>query len=103
EDTSLKERTTRANQLYWQYCQKYGRDKVKAVYVSIHYNAIDAKFDGPGKDPEGFSVHIHPGHRNKDAGRLAKCISNQLADGTKQKNRGIVEQDLHITRETAMP
>ncbi len=103
EDTSLKERTTRANQLYWQYCQRYGRENVRAVYVSIHFNAVDGKFDGPGKDPEGFSVHIQPGHRNKAAGKLAKFILDQLSKGTKQKNRGIVEQNLHITRETAMP
>src|SRR5690606_32698781 len=50
-DTPLKQRTDLAN--------KHKAD----IYVSIHYNAFDGKFDGEGKDPEGISVHIYPGTR----------------------------------------
>jgi N-acetylmuramoyl-L-alanine amidase len=102
-DTSLKARTDFANKTYWQYCSKYGKDNVVAIYVSIHFNALDSKFDGVGKDPSGFSVHIYKGQTNKKSGDLARCIIDELKNGTKQINRGIVEQDLHVTRETVFP
>ena len=90
-DTPLATRTNAAN--------KAGVD----LFISIHYNALDGKFDGDGKDPEGFSAHIYPGNRNKVSGKFAAVALKHLAEGTKQKNRGIVEQNLHITRETKMP
>lgn len=98
-DVSLIERTKYANQIYWQYCQKYGEENVEAIYVSIHFNALDGTFEG--SNPSGFSVHIDPGSVK---GRvLAQCILNELRQGTKQISRGIVEQNLHVTRETVMP
>ena len=48
------------------------------VYVSIHYNALDGKFDG--NDPEGLSVHIYPGSKN--GRRLAECVLEFLKQGT---------------------
>lgn len=90
-DTPLKSRTDDAN--------KAGAD----LYNSLHFNASDGKFDGDAKDPSGFSAHIYKGNRNKPAGRFATIALKHLAQGTSQKNRGIVEQDLHITRETKMP
>ena len=90
-DIPLKSRTDDAN-------------KTKAnLYTSIHFNASDGKFDGDSKDPSGFSAHIYPGSRNKPAGQFATIALKYLSQGTAQKNRGIVEQDLHITRETKMP
>lgn len=103
EDIPLKTRTDAANKLYYQYCKQYGTQNVVCVYVSVHFNASDGKFDGDAADPSGFSVHIQPGHRAKSAGQLAQAINDQLKAGTTQKNRGIVEQDLFVTRETAMP
>jgi N-acetylmuramoyl-L-alanine amidase len=103
KDTPLRERTDFANKIYYQYCSKYGTKNVVAIYVSIHFNALDGKFDGEGKDPSGFSVHIYEGQKNKNSGKLAKYVLDELAKGTKQVNRGIVEQNLHITRETVMP
>lgn len=100
-DVPLRERTDYANRIYKQYCDKYGKVNVVAIYVSIHFNALDGKFDGPGKDPEGFSVHIDPG--SVGGRKLAQCILDELKAGTVQKNRGIVEQNLHITRESHMP
>jgi N-acetylmuramoyl-L-alanine amidase len=100
-DTPLKERTDFANKIYWQYCSKYGKTNVVAIYVSIHFNAVDGVFNG--NDPSGFSVHIYKGQKGKEAGRLAQCIIDELKNGTKQVNRGIVEQDLAITRDTVMP
>jgi N-acetylmuramoyl-L-alanine amidase len=101
DDTSLRDRVDYANKIYWQYCSKYGAANVKAVFISIHYNAFDGKFDS--RDPKGHSVHIYPGHRHKDAGKLADNIGKHLRGGTPQQWRGIVEQDLYITRETVMP
>lgn len=103
DDVLLKARTDYANKIYWQYCSKYGKDNVVTIYVSIHFNALDGKFDGEAKDPSGFSVHIYTGQRNKASGKLAQCILDELKEGTKQISRGIVEQNLHVVRETVMP
>ena len=88
-DTPLKLRVDRAN--------SHNVD----IYVSVHYNAIDGKFDGDSKDPSGHSVHIYP--KSKESRKLAEKILKHLRGGTKQKNRGIVEQNLYETRETKMP
>lgn len=87
DDVPLKTRTDRANA--WK----------ADLYVSIHYNALDGKFDG--NDPEGHSIHIQPG--SVQSRKAAQCILKYLVQGTAQKNRGIVEQNLHVTRETKMP
>lgn len=101
EDTPLKARTDYANKVYKEYCAKYGKENVVAVYLSIHYNAFDGKFDGEGKDPEGLSVHIYPG--SKLGKRLAECVIKYLKQGTAQKVRGIIENNFHVLRETVMP
>lgn len=101
EDVPLDKRTDYANKIYWQYCSKYGRENVVAIYISIHFNAFDGAFDG--RNPSGFSVHIYPGNRNKEAGRLAECVINELKNGTKQINRGIEEDNFHVLRESVMP
>jgi N-acetylmuramoyl-L-alanine amidase len=98
-DTPLKERTEYANKIYWQYCAKYGTANVVAVFISIHFNAFDGTFSG--KNPSGFSVHIHPG--SASGRKLGEAILNELRNGTKQVNRGIVEQNLWVTSKTAMP
>jgi N-acetylmuramoyl-L-alanine amidase len=85
-DTSLSARTNLANS-----------NKADA-YISIHYNAFDGKFDA--YDPEGLSVHIYPG--SKEGRKLAECILKYLKEGTPQKNRGIVENNFHVLRETKM-
>jgi N-acetylmuramoyl-L-alanine amidase len=84
-DTPLTMRTNLANSM--------GAD----ILVSNHFNAMDDKFDGPGKDPEGMSIHIYPGAKN--GRKLAEHVAKYLKQGTKQKYRGIVEQNLHMTRE----
>ncbi|MGD6956458.1 N-acetylmuramoyl-L-alanine amidase family protein [Rossellomorea aquimaris] len=84
-DTPLTMRTNLANSM--------GAD----ILVSNHFNALDGEFDGPGKDPEGMSIHIYPGAKN--GRKLAEHVAKYLKQGTKQKYRGIVEQNLHMTRE----
>ena len=86
-DTPLSTRTNLAN------------SKNADAYISIHYNAFDGKFDD--YDPEGLSVHIYPS--SKEGRKLAECVIKYLKQGTPQKNRGIVENNFHVLRETKMP
>jgi N-acetylmuramoyl-L-alanine amidase len=85
EDTPLKERTNLANSM--------GADAL----ISNHFNAFDGKFDSPGKDPEGHSLHIYFNDVNDK--KLAESIAKYLKQGKKQVYRGIIEQNLHMTRE----
>ncbi|MHC8523988.1 N-acetylmuramoyl-L-alanine amidase family protein [Rossellomorea sp. H39__3] len=84
-DTPLSARTNLAN--------AKGADAL----VSNHFNALKDYFDGSGKDPEGMSIHIYPGAKN--GRKLAEHVAKYLKQGTEQKYRGIVEQNLHMTRE----
>lgn len=84
-DTPLSARTALAN--------AKGAD----VLISNHFNALKDYFKGDGKDPEGMSIHIYPGAKN--GRKLAECVGKYLKQGTEQKYRGIVEQNLHMTRE----
>jgi N-acetylmuramoyl-L-alanine amidase len=89
-DTSLAARTNLAN------------SKRADAYISIHYDAVDAKFDGEGKDPEGHTVFIYLGQKDKGSGKLASCVLKYLNQGTPQKNRGIKEANFQVLRETNM-
>ncbi|WP_179884988.1 N-acetylmuramoyl-L-alanine amidase [Bacillus sp. AFS015802] len=84
-DTPLKARTDAANSL--------GADAL----ISNHFNAFDGKFDGSGNDPEGHSIHVY--YNDSADRRLAEHIAKYLKQGTKQVYRGIIEQNLHMTRE----
>jgi len=88
EDTPLKTRTDRANAAN------------ADLYISIHFNAYDSDFSAP--TPNGFSAHVYPGYKNKEAGRFASIALKHLANGTKQNNRGIFEDNFHVLRETKM-
>lgn len=95
EDVPLVVRTNIANNYLNAYIRKYGSGNVKVVLVSVHFNAFDGSFEGA--DPSGISVHIQPGSNH--ARKLAECVGKHLRQGTKQVWRGIIEQNLHITRE----
>jgi N-acetylmuramoyl-L-alanine amidase len=59
---------------------------------SFHFNAFG---DGISfNDAEGYSVHIHNKYPGTSSEKLAEAILKQLGNGTKQKNRGIVKQEL---------
>jgi N-acetylmuramoyl-L-alanine amidase/LysM repeat protein len=88
-DDSLGTRVARANNA--------GVD----LFMSIHFNALDGVFHGGTKDPEGFSAHVHSTQYN--SAKFARIALKHLAGGTKQKNRGLVQQNLYVTRETKMP
>jgi N-acetylmuramoyl-L-alanine amidase len=95
KDTSLTQRTNAANRLLNHYIRKYGAANVRVVLISFHFNAFDGSFSG--SNPSGISVHIQPG--SNYARELAECVGKYLRQGTKQVWRGVVEQNLHITRE----
>ena len=84
-DTPLKARTDAANSM--------GADAL----VSNHYNAFDGKFDGLGKDAEGHSLYVY--FNDAQDRKLAENIAKYLKQGTKQVYRGIIELNLHMTRE----
>lgn len=86
-DTSLSTRVKLAN------------DAKADLYVAIHYNALDGKFDS--KDPSGHSIHIYPD--SAEGRKLAERIHKYLIQGTEQIDRGIVESNFHVLRETHMP
>lgn len=86
-DTTLATRVKRAN------------DAKADIYISIHYDAFDGKFDG--YDPEGITVFYATGSANGK--RLAQCINDFLKLGTIQKNRGIKTANYYVLKETDMP
>ncbi|MFD1020628.1 N-acetylmuramoyl-L-alanine amidase [Thalassobacillus hwangdonensis] len=87
-DTPLKTRTDLANQAN------------ADAYIAIHYNAFDGNFSAP--TPSGIELYVHPGQKNRAAGRLAENIAKYLRQGTPQNFRGIKEADFHVLRETKM-
>ncbi|MGF0347725.1 N-acetylmuramoyl-L-alanine amidase [Rhodococcus sp. IEGM1300] len=80
---------------------KTANDAKASLFVSVHFNAIDGKFDGPSKDPEGFSAHIDPSGGLSQ--KFAEIALKHLAKGKIQKNRGLVKQQLYVTANTKMP
>lgn len=87
DNDSLADRVKRAN------------DANADIFVAIHYNAYDGKFDD--YDPEGLSVHIYG--RGGEAEDLAECVHDELIQGTEQKDRGIVVSNFYVLRNTRMP
>lgn len=72
------------------------------ILVSIHFNAMGNTF--AYSSAKGFSVHIQEGSSNNSkAYKLAALMVKELAKGTPQTNRGIVKQNLHMTRASKMP
>lgn len=87
EDVPLSERTNLAN------------SKKANLLISFHFNAFTGRFET--SKAEGFSVHVHS--RNGESAKIGDIVLKHLSQGTKQKNRGLVVQNLHMTRETKMP
>ncbi|MFY0758722.1 N-acetylmuramoyl-L-alanine amidase [Metabacillus dongyingensis] len=86
-DTPLRARTDLAN-------------RAKAdLLINGHFNAITGKF--ATSKAEGFSAHVHS--KTGQAAKFANIALKNLSGGTPQKNRGLVQQNLHMTRESHMP
>jgi len=91
-DTPLNTRTNTANQAK------------ASLLISVHFNAMGSTF--AYSQARGFSVHIQPADKsNVNSGSLkfAKLAIEELAKGTPQVNRGVVGQNLAMTRESKMP
>lgn len=69
------------------------------IFVAIHYNAYDGKFDD--YDPEGLSIHIYG--TGGEAEKLAKSVHKYLIQGTNQIDRGIKVNNFYVLRKTNMP
>ncbi|MHB1167026.1 MAG: N-acetylmuramoyl-L-alanine amidase family protein [Carboxydocellales bacterium] len=76
---------------------KRANDAKAEGYVSIHYNALRGFWD---ETAGGVSTHYQPG--SVEGQKLAACVQKYVAQGTPQVNRGIVAQNLAVTRETKM-
>lgn len=87
DNDTLEDRVKRAN------------DAKADIFVAIHYNAFDGKFDA--YDPEGVSVHIYG--KGGQAEKLANAVLDELLKGTPQKNRGVVVSNFYVLRNTVMP
>lgn len=92
EDVPLKKRTDRANTAFKKLPGGH-----KAVYISIHYNAIGSDWNGAA----GIETFYYTG--STEGQKLAGAIQEELAKGTPQKNRGIKEANFHVLRETLFP
>jgi len=69
---------------------------VKAdAFAEFHFNAFRGNWD---ETKGGVSTHYQPG--DAEGKRLAACVQKYIVLGTPQENRGIVAQNLFVTRET---
>lgn len=92
-DVSRDERIKRANSLI-----KKSKDKDRIIYVEIHYNAYNGKFDDK---KGGLEIFCYKG--SVKGKKLANCILYYLKNGTKQVNRGVKEWDYDVIKYTLMP
>ena len=98
-DTPLNDRTALANKKFKEYQNKYGKENVEAIYISIHYDALSNTWSSA----EGHSIFVYDGQSNKSSGKLANAIAKYLKQGTSQKWRGIKEENFAVLRDTLMP
>lgn len=104
-DTPLQTRTDRANAAWADYVKQLESQGIKlsdpkkaAIFYSQHFNAMADTWDG--STAQGTSVHYYPG--STEGKKLASCILKYVIQGTQQQNRGIVENNFHVLRETKM-
>lgn len=95
-DVPLPTRTNTANARYKELVAKYGKENVVAVFVSIHANA----FTGNWGNANGIETFYHKG--SAEGANLAKVVNSNLIKATGRRDRGIKDDNLHITRETSM-
>jgi N-acetylmuramoyl-L-alanine amidase len=81
DDTPLKARSDLA------------KAKGADLYVSVHANASDSRFDGKGKDASGYEIFTKTD--NGKSMELAKDVLEFIGQGTPQKNRGI-KDGMHL-------
>ena len=81
--------------------QRSGYLNSKGVKIAVSFHR-----DSGVNSASGATVRVQKGCINSDAGRLAKNIAKRLIKvnkGNRADADGVVEQNLHMTRETNMP
>ncbi|HZK71766.1 MAG TPA: N-acetylmuramoyl-L-alanine amidase [Clostridia bacterium] len=68
------------------------------ILISIHYNALDDKWDN---NKGGLCVFHYP--NSVEGRKLATCIHKYLRQGTKQLDRGVLSANFHMVRVPKMP
>jgi N-acetylmuramoyl-L-alanine amidase len=68
------------------------------VFVSIHYNAFDGKWNSTKGGVETWYYRT-----SKEGPKLAALIQKEIVKGTKQVDRGIKAGGFYVTRHTKMP
>lgn len=91
-DVPLASRVTRANQDW----EREGRPE--AVYMSVHYNALNGVFD---KKSGGVETFHYPG--SVKGQKLATAVHKHLLTGVKQANRGVKTARFYVLKYTNMP
>ena len=92
-DVTLHDRVMRANTDYI----GQGRPPM-AVFLSVHYNALNGRFDNKSGGVETFH---YPGSKNGQ--RLATLVHKRLLQGTRQVDRGVKTARFYVLKYTIMP
>lgn len=96
-DTSLSERTNYANKELEIIQTKYGKENVKAIYLSVHANAYKGVWGTWG----GEEIYYYPS--STEGEKLAKAIYKEMQKGSDLRNRGVKPRSLHMTKYPHMP
>jgi len=96
-DTSLTTRSSRANKVYNDAVNKYGKENVMCIFISVHANAYLGTWGTWG----GTSTFHDEGSVNGK--KLATSVQKFLMFGTPLRNRGVKTDNFHVLRETIMP
>lgn len=97
EDVSLSGRTNYANTKYAEMKDKYGDNKVKAIYLSVHANALKGEWGTWG----GHEIFYYPG--SAEGQKLALAVYAEMVKGTGLSDRGVKARSLHMTKYPNMP
>lgn len=99
--SSIKIYHTRTNDATLSLSQRSNYLNSKEVKIAVSFHR-----DSATSSASGATVRVQKGCINSNAGKLAKCISKRLIKinkGNRADTDGVIEQNLHMTRETKMP
>lgn len=95
---NLAERTTKANQIYYQKIKQYGKDNVNVIFISIHANA----FSNPLVSGYESFVWSYASEAHELAKYIYQAARNILDVGLFIKDRGIKEGNFAVLKNTQM-
>ena len=97
-DVPLKLRTDLANNTI-----KNRYNRPADYFISVHANAYTGTWTDETSTAQGISTHIQEGlPKTGNTYKYAEIVHKWLLKGSKLRDRGIVFQNLHVTRETKM-